>query len=412
MSWLKKRDIDIYNAIKMEVKRENEKIILIPSENYVSRAILEAQGSLLTNKYAEGYIGKRYYGGCEYADVVESLAINRAKELFRSSDHVNVQPHSGSQANMAVYFSVLKPGDTIMGMDLSQGGHLTHGSHVSFSGIIYKPVYYGVDRETGVIDYNEVARIAEDARPKIIVAGASSYSRILDFKKFREIADSVGAYLMADIAHIAGMVAASIHPSPILWADFVTGTTHKTLRGPRGGFILCRERFARVVDKSIFPGIQGGPLMHIIAAKATAFKEAMTDEFRDYQRQVVTNAKILASKLIEYGFKVVSGGTDTHLMLIDLTDNDITGKDAETLLDKAGVTVNKNAIPHDKRPPAVTSGIRIGTPIVTTRGMKEPEMAEIAEIIKDVLNNANDKKVLKKVDERVRELCERFPFMI
>ncbi len=407
MSLLKKVDPAVYKAIKDEEKREKEKIILIASENYTSRAVLEAQGSLMTNKYAEGYPRRRYYGGCEFVDIVEELAIERAKKLF-GAEHVNVQPHSGSQANMAVYFSVLKPGDTIMGMNLSHGGHLTHGSHVSFSGMLYNAVFYGVHRETGMIDYNVVEEIALRHKPKMLVAGASAYSRILDFKRFREIADKTGSYLMVDIAHIAGLIAGGVHPSPVPYADFVTSTTHKTLRGPRGGMIMCREKFARAIDKTIFPGIQGGPLMHIIAAKAVAFKEAMKKEFKTYQKQVVKNARSLAAELQKRGFKIVSDGTDTHLMLIDLTNKGVTGKEAEIALDAAGITVNHNSIPFDERPPIITSGIRLGTPIVTTRGMREKEMKTIAELIAAVIENINDKKIKRDVAAAAKRLALRF----
>ncbi len=407
MSFLKKADPHVYNAIKGEERREKEKIILIASENYTSTAVLEAQGCLMTNKYAEGYPRKRYYGGCEFVDVVEELAIQRAKKLF-GAEHVNVQPHSGSQANMAVYFSVLKPGDTLLGMNLSHGGHLTHGSPVSFSGILYNAVFYGVHRETGMIDYNNVEAIALQHRPKMIVVGASAYSRIIDFKRFREIADKSESYLMADIAHIAGLIAAGVHPSPVPYADFVTSTTHKTLRGPRGGMIMCKEKFARAVDKTIFPGIQGGPLMHVIAAKAVAFKEAMKKEFKTYQKQVVKNARALAIELQKRGFKIISDGTDTHLMLVDLTSKDVTGKEAAVALDEAGITVNHNSIPYDERPPIITSGIRLGTPIVTTRGMKEREMKEIAGMIALVIDNINNKKIVKDAAKAAKKLALRF----
>ncbi|MBI5043788.1 MAG: serine hydroxymethyltransferase [Nitrospirae bacterium] len=407
MSFLKKVDPAVYKAIKDEEKREKEKIILIASENYTSRAVLEAQGSLMTNKYAEGYPRRRYYGGCEFVDVVEDLAIERAKKLF-GAEHVNVQPHSGSQANMAVYFSVLKPGDTIMGMNLSHGGHLTHGSPVSFSGMLYNTVFYGVHRETGMIDYNEVEEIALRHKPKMLIVGASAYSRILDFKRFREIADKIEAYLVVDIAHIAGLIAADVHPSPMPYADFITSTTHKTLRGPRGGMIMCKEKFARAVDKTIFPGIQGGPLMHIIAAKAVAFKEAMKKEFKTYQKQVVKNARALAAELQKKGFKIVSDGTDTHLMLVDLTNKGVTGKEADLALDEAGITVNHNSIPFDERPPIITSGIRLGTPIVTTRGMKEGEMKIIAEMIAAVIANINDKKIKRDIAASAKRLALRF----
>jgi glycine hydroxymethyltransferase len=408
MPSLRDTDPEVWQAIEDEKRRESEKIVLIASENYVSRAVLEAQGSVLTNKYAEGYPGRRYYGGCEFADVVEELAIKRAKELF-GMDHVNVQPHSGSQANMAAYFSVLKPGDTILGMKLTHGGHLTHGAHASFSGSIYNSVHYGVRREDSRIDMDELASVAKEHRPKMIVVGASAYPRILDFAAFREVADSVGAYLMADMAHIAGLVAAGVHPNPAPFADFVTTTTHKTLRGPRAGMVMCREEFAKAVDKVVFPGIQGGPLMHVIAAKAVAFKEAMEPEFRTYQEQVVKNARALAAALMDKGFKLVSGGTDNHLMLIDLTSKGVTGQEAEAALDLAGITVNKNGIPFDEKPPTVTSGIRLGTPIVTTRGMKEPEMAEIASMIADVIHDTKDASNLQSVRERAVRLAMGFP---
>jgi glycine hydroxymethyltransferase len=408
MSELKETDIDVYNAIQSEEQRELEKILLIASENCVSRAVLEAQGSVFTNKYAEGYPNRRYYGGCEYADTVEQLAIDRAKQLF-GCDHVNVQPHSGSTANMAVYFSVLQPGDTILGMALPHGGHLTHGASVSFSGQLYKSFSYHVDKKTELLDYDEVERLAMEHKPKMIVAGYSAYSRILDFARFRKIADKVGAYLMADIAHIAGLVAAGEHPSPVPHADFVTTTTHKTLRGPRGGMIMCREKFAKAVDKVIFPGIQGGPLVHVIAAKAVAFKEALMPEFKDYQRQVVKNAKALAARLTADGFRIVSGGTDNHLMLVDLTPKNITGRDAETALDAAGITVNKNSIPWDQKPPVTTSGIRLGTPLVTTRGMKEPEMKVIGDLICETLANGHDAAKLAALRERTKQFCAKFP---
>jgi glycine hydroxymethyltransferase len=408
MSELKAADIDVYNAIRGEEERERTKIVLIASENYVSKAVLEAQGSVFTNKYAEGYPSRRYYGGCEYADVVESLAIERAKKLF-GADHVNVQPHSGSSANMAVYFSVLQPGDTILGMALPHGGHLTHGSSVSFSGTIYRSFSYGVDRTTELLDYDEVERLAVEHRPKMIVCGYSAYSRVLDFARFRKIADRVGAYLMADIAHIAGLVAAEVHPSPVPHADFVTTTTHKTLRGPRGGMILCREKFAKAVDKVIFPGIQGGPLVHVIAAKAVAFKEALATGFREYQQQVVKNARALAQRLAEDGLRIVSGGTDNHLMLVDLTPKGITGKDAEAALDAAGISVNKNSIPYDQKPPVTTSGIRLGTPIVTTRGMREPEMKVVGALICETLANGDDRAKLAEIKEKTSKLCSRFP---
>lgn len=409
MQSLKGFDPEVYRAIVDETRREEDKIVLIASENYASEAVLEAQGCVMTNKYAEGYPGKRYYGGCEYVDIVENLAIERAKKIF-GAEHVNVQPISGSAANMGVYFAMLKPGDTILGMNLAHGGHLTHGAPVSFSGKIFKAVFYGVNRDTGLIDYDEVERIAKEHSPKMIVAGASAYSRVLDFERFREIADEVGAYLMVDMAHIAGLVAAGVHLSPVPYADFVTTTTHKTLRGPRGGMILCREEYARDIDKVIFPGIQGGPLMHVIAAKAVAFKEALTPDFKGCMEQVVKNARALAQGMMEKGYRIVSGGTDNHLMLVDLTSKGITGKEAEEALDKAGITVNKNGIPFDHRPPQVTSGIRLGTAIVSTRGMKEAEMHEIANLIDRVLSNPTDEMNLFSVKPDVKALCERFPF--
>lgn len=405
---IKQVDPEVYSAIQSEKNREREKILLIASENYVSKAVLEAQGSIFTNKYAEGYPGRRYYGGCEYADKVETLAIKRCQELF-GAEHINVQPHSGTQANIAVYLSFLKPGDTILGMSLAHGGHLSHGSAVNFSGSIFNSVTYGVNRETGLIDYDEVRSLAKKYHPKMIIAGASAYSRLLDFRAFSDIARETGALFMADIAHIAGLVAAGVHISPVPYADFVTTTTHKTLRGPRGGMIMCKAEYGKAIDKMIFPGIQGGPLVHVIAAKAVALKEALSEQFRVYQEQVLKNSKRLAGELMKKGFKIFSNGTDNHLMLIDLTDNNITGKEAEEALDIAGITVNKNSIPYDSRPPAVTSGIRLGTPCVTTRGMGESEMVEIAEIITEVLkNHANPEKV-KTLNRRVNALCENFP---
>lgn len=408
MSELKETDPEVYNAIKGEDERELSKIVLIASENYVSQAVLEAQGSVFTNKYAEGYPNRRYYGGCEFADQVELLAIERAKALF-GAEHVNVQPHSGSQANMAAYFSVLQPGDTILGMALPHGGHLTHGASVSFSGMLYKSFSYGVDKKTELLDYDEVERLAVEHKPKMIVAGYSAYSRTLDFPRFRRIANKVGAYLMADIAHIAGLIAAGEHPSPVPYADFVTTTTHKTLRGPRGGMIMCMEKFAKAVDKAIFPGIQGGPLVHVIAAKAVSFKEALMPEFKDYQRQVVKNAKALARRLTADGFRIVSGTTENHLMLVDLTPKNITGKDAEIALDAAGITCNKNSIPYDQKPPVTTSGIRLGTPIVTTRGMREPEMKVIGDLICEALANTNAPDKLAALKERTKAFCNKFP---
>jgi glycine hydroxymethyltransferase len=408
VSALKRTDPEIYEAIEGEKKREREQIILIASENYASKAVLEAQGSLLTNKYAEGLPGKRYYGGCEFVDVAESLAIARAKALF-GVDHVNVQPHSGTQANMAVYLAVLKPGDVILSMSLAHGGHLSHGHPLNFSGSLYRPVFYGVRRETGRIDYDEVARLADEHRPRIIVTGASAYPRIFDFKRLREIADRCGALLMADIAHIAGLVAAGVHPSPVPYADFVTTTTQKTLRGPRGGMVMCKADFGKAIDKAVFPGLQGGPLMHVIAAKAVAFKEALTPEFKVYQQQIVANAQALAEGLLKRGFRLISGGTDNHLMLADLSNRNVTGKEAEAALDRAGITVNKNAIPFDEKPPAVASGIRLGTPCVTTRGMKEPEMEIIAEAIDRVTAHPNDEAVLRETRKRMKALCKKFP---
>jgi glycine hydroxymethyltransferase len=408
MEALKKFDPEIYEAIVKEIERERNKIVLIASENYASREVLEAQGSVFTNKYAEGYPEKRYYGGCEYADIVESLAIKRAKELF-GAEHVNVQPHSGTQANMAVYFSFLKPGDKILGMSLSHGGHLSHGASVNFSGIFYKTFFYGVDKNTGLIDYDEVRKLAKKHKPKMILAGASAYSRIIDFKALSDIAREVKAYLLADIAHIAGLIAAGLHPSPVPYADFVTATTHKTLKGPRGGIILCKAEYAKAIDKMVFPGIQGGPLVHIIAAKAVALKEAASKKFKDYQIQVVKNAKEMADALMNKGFKIISDGTDIHLMLVDLSNKSITGKEAEKILDLAGITLNKNSIPYDDKPPVVTSGIRVGTPMVTARKMKEPEMVIIANLISQVINNLNESTVIERVMEKVKGLCKKFP---
>lgn len=405
---LKKSDPRVYRAVRSEIEREKNTIVLIASENYASTAVLEAQGSIFTNKYAEGYPGRRYYGGCEYADRVESLAIERAKKLF-GAEHANVQPHSGTQANMAVYFACLKPGDKILGMSLAHGGHLSHGMSINFSGIFYKTCFYGVDRKTGRIDYDEVRSIAKKNRPKLILAGASAYSRKLNFRIFSQIAREVGAYLLADIAHIAGLVASGQHPSPFPHADFVTTTTHKTLKGPRGGMVMCRAEFAAAIDRMVFPGIQGGPLVHVVAAKATALKEALTQSFRNYQRQIVKNAKALSSCLKENGFRIISGGTDTHLMLIDLSGRPVTGKEAEASLDRAGITVNKNAIPYDTKPAAITSGIRVGTPIVTSRKMKEPEMSQIAGLITQIINSPGNGKTVQRVRQSVKRLCRRFP---
>ena len=408
MSILGKTDPEIARAILDETKRQAGKLELIASENFVSEAVLEAQGSIMTNKYAEGYPGKRYYGGCEFVDVAENLARERAKKLF-GADHINVQPHSGSQANMGVYFAAIQPGDTILGMNLSHGGHLTHGSPVNFSGRLYNVVSYGVDKETETIDFNEVEDQAKRHKPKIIVVGASAYPRTIDFQAFREIADTVGAVIMADIAHIAGLVAVGLHPSPVPVCEFVTTTTHKTLRGPRGGMIMCREAFAKVLDSRIFPGSQGGPLMHVIAAKAVAFKEALEPAFKEYQLQILKNAKALASALTEGGIRLVSGGTDNHLILIDLTDKGVTGKDAEAALDRAGITTNKNGIPFDTQGPMVTSGIRLGTPALTTRGMKEEEMRTIARLITSIIGDVASEDRIREVKGEVAALCESFP---
>ena len=409
MTSLKRLDPEVYDAIRLETERQEYKLELIASENLVSESVLEAAGSVMTNKYAEGYPGRRYYGGCEYVDIVERLAIERAKKLF-GCDHVNVQPHSGSQANMAVYMAAIKPGDTVMGMDLSHGGHLTHGSPVNFSGQLYNIVFYGVRKDNHRIDMDRVRDLALMHRPRLIVVGASAYPRIIDFKAFRDIADEAGAKLMVDIAHIAGLVVAGLHPSPIPVSEFVTTTTHKTLRGPRSGMIMCREEFAKAIDKEIFPGIQGGPLMHVIAAKAVAFKEALEPSFKEYQKQIVANAGVLSIELMNRGYDLVSGGTDNHLMLVDLTKKDITGKEAEEALVRAGITVNKNTIPFDTRSPFVTSGIRIGVPAVTTKGMKDDEMKRIAALIDRALKNRNDEAVLESVKSEVKELCARFPF--
>ncbi|MBA5850587.1 serine hydroxymethyltransferase [Clostridium sp. cel8] len=403
---LKNTDSDIFNIINQERERQENGIELIASENFTSKSVMEAMGSFLTNKYAEGYPGKRYYGGCYIVDKAEDLARDRMKKLF-GAEHVNVQPHSGSQANMAVYMSVLKPGDTVMGMNLSHGGHLTHGSKVSFSGKLYNFVSYGVNKETETIDYDEMRRIALECKPKMIVSGASAYPREIDFKKIKEICDEVGAYMMVDMAHIAGLVAAGEHMSPVPYADFVTTTTHKTLRGPRGGAIICKEKYAKALDKAIFPGVQGGPLMHIIAAKAVCFGEALSDEYKEYIKQVVKNAKVLAEELKNYGFRLISGGTDNHLILIDLTNKDMTGKEAEKLLGDAGITVNKNGIPFDKLGPNITSGIRIGTPAVTTRGFKEEEMKKIAYFMNYVIENRD--KDLSGIRSEVKELCDKYP---
>jgi len=411
-SWdaLRATDPEVYAAIEAEAVRQREKLLLIASENFASPAVLAAQGSLLTNKYAEGYPGKRYYGGCQYADAVEDLAIQRCKEIF-GAEHVNVQPHSGSQANMAAYLSVLKAGDTILGMDLAQGGHLTHGSKVNFSGLLFRVFSYGVDRQTETIDYEAVQKVAEECRPRMIVVGASAYARVLDFPRFQQIAKSVGAYLLVDIAHIAGLIAAGLHPNPVPYADFVTTTTHKTLRGPRGGVTMCKTEYAKAVDKLVFPGLQGGPLMHVIAAKAVAFKEALAPGFKRYQQQVLTNAKALAQGFVDRGYKIVSGGTDTHLMLLNLTNKGITGKEADAALDAAGIIVNKNAVPYDEKPPAVASGIRLGSPIVSTRGMREPEMKQIVELVDRVLRHRQEPAVLEEVRSQAKALCAQFPII-
>lgn len=403
---LEKMDPQVAQAIYYEVNRQRENIELIASENFVSRSVLEAMGTPLTNKYAEGYSGKRYYGGCEHVDVVENLAIERAKEIFKA-EHANVQPHSGAQANMAVFFAVLNPGDTFMGMNLAHGGHLSHGMGINMSGKYFRVVPYGVRQDTSLIDYDELRSLAIANKPKLIIAGASAYSRTIDFKAFRDICDEVGAYLMVDMAHIAGLVAAGEHPSPVPYADFVTTTTHKTLRGPRGGMILCREKYARDIDRAVFPGVQGGPLMHIIAAKAVSFKEVLSEEFRQYQKQITKNAKALAQALQSQGFDIVSGGTDNHMMLVDLRRKNITGKDAQNILDEVLITVNKNGIPFDTQKPTITSGIRIGTPAVTTRGMKEAEMAEIARLIAMTLTNFEGNK--EEVVKTVKQLTPRFP---
>ena len=408
MGNLKKKDPQIYKAILDETKRENDNIELIASENFVSEEVLEAQGSCMTNKYAEGYPGARWYNGCRNVDTAEEIAIERAKKIF-GAEHVNVQPHSGTQANMAVYFTALKLGDTVMAMDLSCGGHLSHGHPHNFSGKFYKIVPYGVSHDTEMLDYDEIAKLAGACKPKMILAGASAYPRAIDFKRFKEIADSVGAYLFVDIAHIAGLVAAGLHQSPVPYSQFVTSTTHKTMRGPRGGFIMCKKEFAKDIDMGIFPGLQGGPLMHIIAAKAVCFKEALTPGFKAYQKQILESSKAFSDELSSLGYRIVAGGTDTHLFLADLTDKNITGKDAASLLDRVGITINKNLIPFDTKSPFVASGIRIGTPAVTTRGMKEGEMRFIARLIDKVLHNPSDEKNLKGVKGEVKKLVKKFP---
>ncbi len=408
MQHLKKTDPAIYEAIRNEAKRQHGGLELIASENFTSRAVMEAMGSVMTNKYAEGYPNARYYGGCTFVDEAEITARERCKELF-GCEHANVQPHSGSQANMAVYMAMLEPGDTVLGMNLAHGGHLTHGHPVNFSGKLYNIVPYNVNKETEMIDYDELREIAKEHKPKMIIAGASAYPRILDFEKFREISDEVGAYLMVDIAHIAGLIVAGVHPSPIPYADFVTSTTHKTLRGPRGGLIMCKKKYWKPINRTVMPGIQGGPLMHVIAAKAVAFKEALEPEFKEYQKRTVENAKALAKHLADSGLHIVSGGTDNHLMLVSFVKQGITGKDVEENLETAGITVNKNAVPFDPEKPFVTSGIRIGTPAVTTRGMGTNEMEDIAGFIIKVIKNLGDSKVLQQVRDDVGQLCEKFP---
>lgn len=401
-------DPEVADALQAETQRQRDNIELIASENFTSRAVMEAQGSTATNKYAEGYPGRRYYGGCEHVDVFESLAIERAKALF-GADHANVQPHSGAQANLAVYFATLTPGDTVLGMDLSHGGHLTHGHPINISGKYFNFIPYGVTKEEETIDYDALRELAKKHKPKMIVAGASAYPRIIDFPKIREIADEVGALVFVDMAHIAGLVATGAHPNPVPYAEFITTTTHKTLRGPRGGLILCREKYAKSIDQAVFPGIQGGPLMHVIAAKAVALKEAASPEFKAYQEQVVNNAKTFAKALMDHDFRVVSGGTDNHLMLVSVREHGLTGLKAEKLLDSCAITVNKNTIPFDPEKPFITSGLRLGTPAVTTRGMKEPEMKEIVDIIVDVLENPDDKGVLANAKKKVKDLTQRFP---
>ena len=408
MSFLAKQDPNVKAVIDQELMRQRDKLEMIASENIVSQAVMEAQGSVLTNKYAEGYPGKRYYGGCEHVDVVETLAIERAKRLF-GAEHANVQPHSGSQANFAVYFAMLKPGDTIVGMNLSHGGHLTHGSPVNVSGTYFNVVPYGVNAETQQIDYDEFRKIVLEAKPKMIIAGGSAYSRQIDFKKMADVAHEVGAIFMVDMAHFAGLVAAGLHPNPVEYADIVTTTTHKTLRGPRGGMILCKEEYAKAIDKAVFPGIQGGPLMHVIAAKAVALGEALQPEFKVYAEQVIKNAKVLAAELIAKGLTIVSGGTDTHVMLVDVRNTGLTGKEAEHLLDEIGITANKNTIPFDPASPFVTSGVRLGTPALTTRGLKEDDMKEIADIIATVLQNPEDTAKHQDAAKRVAALCEKYP---
>ncbi len=408
MENLLRTDPEIFDVVVKEYERQFYHLEMIASENFTSLAVMEATGSVLTNKYAEGLPGRRYYGGCEFVDIAENLAIERVKKLF-GAEHANVQPHSGSQANMAVYMAVLQPGDTIMGMNLAHGGHLTHGAKVNFSGKLYNVVQYGVNPETELIDYDEIYRLAKEHKPKLIVGGASAYPRVIDWAKLREIADEVGALLMVDMAHYAGLIAAGEYPNPVPVSHFVTSTTHKTLRGPRSGFVLCKAEFAKAIDKSVFPGIQGGPLMHVIAAKAVAFKEAMSDDFKKYAKQVILNARVLAEELSREGFKIVTGGTDSHIVLVDLRNMNLTGKEVEDALGRANITVNKNAVPFDPQKPTITSGIRIGTPALTTRGMKEEEMRKIAKMITTVVRNIGDDKIIDRVREEVKELCEQFP---
>ncbi len=411
MSYLKDHDPEIWRAISLEEKRQKETIELIASENFTSPGVREAAGSCLTHKYAEGYPGKRYYGGCYNVDIVETLAIERVKALF-GAEYANVQPHSGTQANMGVYAAFLEPGDTILGMDLAHGGHLSHGSKVNFSGRLYKSYFYGVNRDTQRIDFDQVREVAKKVKPKLIIAGASTYPRVIDFKKFREIADEIGAYFMVDMAHIAGIVAAGLHPNPVKYAHVVTSTTHKSLRGPRGGFILSTKEFEKKLNSHIFPGIQGGPLMHIIAAKAVAFKEALEEDFKEYQKQVLLNAKAMAEVLLEEGFDVVTKGTDNHLILIDLRNKGLTGKEAETILEQVGITVNKNAVPFDDKPPTITSGIRIGSPVITTRGMREDEAQTIAKFMISALKHKDNETILAKIKKQVREFALQFPLFV
>lgn len=410
-NFLVREDPQIAKYINDEFKRQDTKLQMIASENYISKAVMAVQGSVLTNKYAEGYPKIRFYQGCEYLDKIETEAVRRLKKMFKA-EHANVQPHSGSQANMAVFFSVLNAGDCIMGMDLACGGHLTHGVMANFSGKLFKPVFYGVDRRTNLLDYEKIRQLALKHKPKLIIAGASAYPRYIDFKKFHKIAEEIGAYLLSDVAHIAGLIIGNVHPDPVPYSDFVVGTTHKTLRGPRGGFILCKKKYTKKVDASVFPGIQGGPLMHVVAAKAVAFKEALKQEFKKYQKQIVKNAKVIAEELLKSGFNLITGGTDNHLILIDLRNKNITGREAALSLDKAGVTVNKNRIPYDPLDAVHTSGIRLGTPAITTRGMKENQCREIAELIIKVLNNISSNKIIKEVRGKVKKLCSKFPVEI